>query len=172
MRQKKLDVSKYFWDLNKEALEGTKKILMNIYHPKFVIRLVNLLSRCDKPKELFSLVSKKDFLEIWPKVRSYWVKIERNSDFRDWWQTIYEGILSEHQAKTKSPAGKSSASFVAIGKIIREARVNRNLSQHDLASRTRMKQPDISKIEEGKKNITLQTLLRLCKILEIKKIEI
>jgi DNA-binding Xre family transcriptional regulator len=172
MKPEKLDISKYFWDLNRDALEETRKIFKNVYHPKFIARLTNLLSRCDKPKELFSLISKNDFLEIWPKTRSYWIKIERNSDFRDWWQTIYEGILSERQVKIKSPAGKSPVSFVAIGKIIREARVNRSLSQHDLAIKTRMKQPDISKIEEGKKNITLQTLLRLCKILEIKKIEI
>jgi len=35
-----------------------------------------------------------------------------------------------------------------------------------------MKQPDISRAEEGKKNVTLYTLVRLCQILEIKTIEI
>jgi DNA-binding Xre family transcriptional regulator len=35
-----------------------------------------------------------------------------------------------------------------------------------------MKQPDISTIEKGGKNITLETLSRLCKVLEIKKIDI
>jgi len=35
-----------------------------------------------------------------------------------------------------------------------------------------MKQPDISRIEEGKKNITLFTLIRLCKVPGIRKINI
>jgi hypothetical protein len=35
-----------------------------------------------------------------------------------------------------------------------------------------MRQPDISKIEEGRKNITLGTLSSLIQVLEIKKIEI
>lgn len=35
-----------------------------------------------------------------------------------------------------------------------------------------MKQPDVSKVEEGKKNITLFTLIRLCKTLGIQRIDI
>lgn len=34
-----------------------------------------------------------------------------------------------------------------------------------------MKHPDISKIEEGKKNITLETFACLCKALAIEKID-
>ena len=52
---------------------------------------------------------------------------------------------------------------------IRDARIQRGLSQKQLALRIGMKQPDISKIEEGKKNITLFTLNRLCRVLGIEK---
>ncbi|MBU0549493.1 MAG: helix-turn-helix transcriptional regulator [Candidatus Omnitrophica bacterium] len=55
--------------------------------------------------------------------------------------------------------------------MVREARVEKGLSQSELAFRIGMKQPDISMIEKGKNNITLETLTRLCKVLEIKKIE-
>ncbi len=79
-----MKVSKYFWDLNEKALQETKKILKNPQHPKFIGRIVTFLSRCDQPRELFSLISKKEFIEIWPKIRSCWAKVARESDFRDW----------------------------------------------------------------------------------------
>jgi len=55
---------------------------------------------------------------------------------------------------------------------IRDARIQKGLSQKQLALRIGMKQPDISRIEEGKKNITLFTLTRLCKVLGIEEIDI
>lgn len=165
-------ISKYFWDLNEKALKETEKILKDPLHPKFPIQMVIFLSRCQQPKELFSLISRKEFIEIWPKIRSHWIKIARESDFRDWWQTIYEQLLERYEVKLKKPKGKSSALFLKIGKIIREARIQKGLSQNELAFRVRMRQPDISKIEEGKKNITLETLFCLCKALEIKKLEL
>ena len=41
------------------------------------------------------------------------------------------------------------------------------MSQSELALKVGIKQPHISKIEEGKMNITLSTLMRICKALEI-----
>ncbi len=164
------NISKYFWDLNKRALKETIDIFRNPGHPKFVLRLVTLLSRCDEPKELFSFISKKRFIESWPKIRRYWIKIQQESEFRDWWQTIYEQLLQKYRKKEKTPKGRPSELFLKFGKIIRDARVKKGLSQMELAFKVGMKQPDISKIEEGVKNITLKTLAALCKALEIKRI--
>jgi len=44
------------------------------------------------------------------------------------------------------------------------------LSQKDLSLIVGIKQPEISKIEDGKKNITILTLAKFCKVLNIKKI--
>ena len=167
-----MNVLKYFWDLNEKALKETKRILKNTEHPKFAVRILTLLSRCDQPKELFSLISKKVFMEKWPKIRSYWIKITKESDFRDWWQTIYEQILDGFGRKSKKPKGKPSTLFIKIGRLIRDVRIRKGLSQKELAIKAGMRQPDISKIEEGKKNITTTTLARLCSILDIKKIEL
>lgn len=167
-----MKISKYFWGLNSQALKETEKILKDFRHPKFAARLVTFLSRCDKPKELFSLISKQEFIEVWPRVRSYWLKIAHRSDFRAWWETIYEQLLQEYRHKQKRPTGKSCALFLKIGRMVKEARLEKGLSQNELAFKIGMKQPDISKIEEGKKNITLETLTRLCKVLEIKKLEL
>lgn len=167
-----MNISKYFWGLNKQALKETEEILRDSKHRKFAARLVTLLSRCDQPKELFSLISEQGFIELWPRVRSYWLKIAPRSDFRAWWETIYEQLLQKYRIKQKRPKGKSPALFLNIGRMIRGARLERGLSQNGLAFRVGIKQPDISMIEQGKKNITLETFARLCKALEIKKLEL
>ena len=166
-----VNISKYFWDLNQTALKETKKILRDPRHPKFIPRIVTFLSRCDKPKELFSVIAKKKFIEIWPKIRVYWMRRERLSNFRDWWQTIYEQLLEEYKLRIRKTKGRPPVFFQKLGRVLREARIKKGLSQKELALHIGMRQPDISRIEEGKENITLYTLLRLCKVLEIKKID-
>lgn len=165
-------ISKYFWDLNKGALKRAGQILKNHKHPEFVAKAVTLLSRCDKPKELFSIITKKEFIEIWPKIRTYWMKRARQSTFRDWWETIYEQMLGKQQTRQRNIKGRQPEFFGKFGRLIKEARINKGLSQKQLASIIGMKQPDISNIEDGKKNITLYTLMRLCKILRIKNIDV
>lgn len=166
-----MDVSKYFWDLNEDALRETRHILRHPGHPKFVIQIVRVLSRCQNPKEIFSLVPKEEFVKAWPRIRWYWKKIARESDFRSWWETIYESLLEEYDIRQRKPKGEAPAVFLKIGATIREARAEKGLSQKELATKAGIKQPDISKIEEGKKNITLATLSCLCRALEIKEIK-
>jgi len=167
-----MNVEKYFWDLKKKALKETKGILKDPGHPRFTERVVTLLSRCDKPEELFSVIPRRKFVEIWPGIRTYWIKRIRRSDFRDWWETIYEQILEKYRQRPGKTKGGTPVAFRTIGMKIRDARIQKGLSQKQLALRIGMKQPDISRIEEGKKNITLFTLTRLCKVLGIEEIDI
>ena len=166
------DLRKYFWSLNEKTFRETQIILKHPHHRRFPQRMTNFLSRCDRPKELFSLISKEQFVEVWPAIKAYWRKIAMKSDFRSWWQTVYEQILQDTKTRRVKVKGKPAAVFLKIGKNIREARIKKGLSQNELALKTMMKQPDISMIEEGKKNATLNTLMRLCTVLGIKKIEI
>lgn len=168
----KAGISKYFWSLNAKALKETKNILKNTLHPQFMERAVALLSRCDKPKELFSIIPRRDFIASWPCVRKYWAKTQKASDFRDWWQTIYEQILRKRGVEERRARGMPGKLFIKIGGKIREARIRKGLSQRQLALGIGMRQPDISMIEEGRKNITLDTLMRLSKALDIKEIEL
>jgi DNA-binding Xre family transcriptional regulator len=167
-----MNIEKYFWDLKEKALKETKGILKDPGHPKFTERVVTLLSRCDKPEELFSIIPRRKFVEIWPRIRTYWIKRIRRSDFRDWWETIYEQILEKDQHRRRKAKGGTPVTFRTIGMEVRDARIQKGLSQKQLALRIGMKQPDISRIEEGKKNITLFTLTRLCKVLGIEKIDV
>lgn len=164
-------IAKYFWDLKGTSLKETERILRNPHHPQFAQRMTVLLSRCDKPKELFSVLPREKFVDAWPKIRSYWTKRIRRSDSRDWWQTLYEQLLEDSYPRASVRAqGKTPAFLREFGDAIREARIQRGFSQQQLALRVGMKQPDVSRIEEGKKNMTLFTLMRLCKVLGIKKI--
>lgn len=165
-------ISKYFWGLKEQALKQTVVILKNPEHPRFPERMVTFLSRCDKPKELFSLFTEEEFIEFWPKVRLYWMKISPRSDFRVWWDTIYDQILEKYGQKIRRLKGKAFNSFFKLGDLIRKARLEKGLSQHELAFKVGMRQPDISKIEKGEKNITMVTLFRLSRVLDIKRIEL
>ena len=164
-----MNLEKYYWGLNEKAVKETEKIIRNPHHPKFISRIFTLLSRCNRPDELFSLISKEQFIEVWPKVRRYWMKRSQAKDFRSWWETIYEQLLEELKGQ-KRPKGKPMKIFKHIGGTIKRARIEKGWSQSDFARRVGIKQPDISAIERGRKNITLETLARLCKILNIKNI--
>ncbi len=166
-----MNINKYFWGMNPKALKETEKIIKNPQHPRFRERIFTLLSRCDDPGELFSLISREQFIEVWPGIRRYWGRRKQAEDFRSWWETVYEQLLGKKRIK-KGIKGEPPEIFVKIGKTIRDNRLKKGLNQADFARRVGMKQPDISAIEFGKKNITLETLIRLCKILDIKNIPV
>jgi DNA-binding XRE family transcriptional regulator len=163
---------KYFWDLNDNAIRELEDIFKDPNHPKFNMRLVSLLSRCQKPKELFLFIDKNNFVEFWPKVKKYWEKTTGSTDFIDWWQTVYEQLFHKKGTGYKKSLGQPMPFLVNIGVEIKEARVKKGLSQKELALQVGMKQPDISKIEDGKTNITLITLFSLAKVLGIEAIKI
>ncbi len=164
---KSMDIKKYFWELNPVALKTTKKILSNSQHKKFVEKMFVLLSRCDKPKELFSIIDKKTLITKWPEIKKFWLRRNVAKDFMLWWDTIYERLARKNRdtVRTKIP-------FEKIGEIIKNGRLHKGMTQTQLSLLTGIPQPDISLIELGKKNITLEKLLKICKILGIKNISL
>ena len=162
-------IGKYFWWLNEKATKEAEKIIRIPQHPLFVHRIFEFLSRNDDAKALFQFISKERFVEQWSKIRLYWNKRSAAPDFKAWWETIYEQILKKDLMKT-SMEGSPSRTMEAMGHTLRDARIEKGWSQSDFARRVRMNQPDISNIEKGKKNMTLETLIRICKVLGIKNI--
>ena len=164
--------AKYFWGFNNRALLEAKAALKNVNHPRFAYYAVILFSRCDEPKEAFCFISREHFISNWPKIKSYWNKLKENSEFRDWWQAIYESLLEETNGRMSARKQESSSFFRAIGTEIRVNRLRLGMSQKELAISSGIRQPDISKIEEGKKNITLETLIKLCRIVGLRQVKI
>ncbi len=164
-------IAKYFWDLKGDALKEVRRILRDPAHPKFPQRMATLLTRCSEPKELFSVIPRERFVRAWPRVRSDWIKRQRRSDARDWWETLYEQLVVG-EPRRPARAGTDPPAFLRdLGARLKEARIERGLSQRQLALQAGLKQPDISRVEEGKKNLTLFTLVRLCKVLRIRTLE-
>ena len=99
-------------------------------------------------------------------------KTQPESDFRDWWETVYEQLVEKIKTGIRTAKGRPSVLFSRVGRIIMRARIENGLSQKDLAFKAGMNQSDISRIEEGKQNVTLETLASLCKVLNIKSIKL
>ena len=62
--------------------------------------------------------------------------------------------------------------LVAIGNTIREKRESMELSQEELATDIGIDRKHLSAIENGKQNMTLDTLFRVCSGLNISPIEL
>ena len=84
--------------------------------------------------------------------------------------TDYKGISSfdELIEKEHGPIGTDSrnedeekAQMFIVSEMLREARKNANLTQEELAIKAGTKKSYISKIENGKGNIQLSTLIRI-----------
>lgn len=166
-----MKIEKYFWNLNPKALKETKKILQNPFHPQFESKIITLLSRCDRPKEVFALLGRDKFIESWPKIRRAWNRMGQYTDFKAWWETIYEQLLSRKTVKA-GPEGNEPSILRTIGLLLKNERNKLGLSQSDLSQRVHVNQPDLSDIERGRKNITMLTFFRLCKALNMKDISI
>lgn len=56
--------------------------------------------------------------------------------------------------------------LIAIGKNIRKIRENKNISQAELAARCNYEKSNMSRIESGKTNLTIGTLLNIAESLD------
>ena len=160
-----MNIEKFFWSLNQKALDEVKDILSQPGQPKYINRAFTLLSRCDEPKVVFSVIKEDQFVKTWPRLRKFWKKTNEAHDFRAWWETVYEELLQKKTIKDCPPQ-----IFLKIGKIIRQERIKKQISQSDFAKQAHITQPNLSAIESGKKNVTLATLIRLCRRLGIKSL--
>lgn len=59
-----------------------------------------------------------------------------------------------------------------VGKKIQEIRIEKNISQQDLASKCNFEKSNMSRLENGNANATLSTLEKVCNALEIDYIEL
>jgi len=59
-----------------------------------------------------------------------------------------------------------------VGKRIQEIRIEKNISQQDLASKCNFEKSNMSRLEKGNSNATLSTLEKVCEALQIDLIEL
>lgn len=58
--------------------------------------------------------------------------------------------------------------FIKVGKQIQKIRVQRNLSQQDLAAKCDFEKSNMSRLEAGKINCTLSTINKVATALEVR----
>lgn len=75
--------------------------------------------------------------------------------------------LKRDMARVEALADPLRAQRKLLAAQLARARYRKKLSQRDLACRLGMKQPDISRIENAKGNPTLDTLLKMAKVLNV-----
>lgn len=61
---------------------------------------------------------------------------------------------------------------IKVGKRIQEIRIEKNLSQQDLAAKCNFEKSNMSRLEAGRANATLSTLEVVSKALDIEVIEL
>ena len=61
---------------------------------------------------------------------------------------------------------------IKVGKRIREIRIEKNISQQDLAAKCNFEKSNMSRLESGRYNATLSTLEIVAKSLGVKVIEL
>ncbi|MEA2082506.1 MAG: helix-turn-helix transcriptional regulator [Elusimicrobiota bacterium] len=160
-----MNSNKYFWDLSGAAIKETPAILKDGTNPKHISRVATLLSRCDKPGEVFSYMDKTVFINSWPKVKKYWKKTAHAIDFLEWWDMIYDEMTRAR------PKDKPSKVLVGIGNSIKSIRLEKGFNQQGVSDLTGLSQADISRIERGR-NIKLISLIRILKVLKVREFTI
>ena len=162
-------VKKYFWSLNERALEETAAVLRDHENPKFALKAITLLSLCDRPQEAFRVIPEEIFISHWPAIKRKWKRSNREQTLLHWWDSIYRTLIGKED---KISAKQRSKFLRFIGKQIQSARLKKEWSQKDLSDRVNTEQRLISEIENGKANITMETLLKLARALEIDTINL
>ena len=66
---------------------------------------------------------------------------------------------------------KKEIALIRIGLKIKELREAKNISQQDLAAACNFEKSNMSRIEAGRTNLTIGTLLKICEALNINLID-
>jgi len=62
--------------------------------------------------------------------------------------------------------------LIRIGMNIRKIREEKNISQQDLAAVCNFEKSNMSRIEAGRSNLTIGTLLKICEALQVKLVDV
>jgi len=157
----------WLWDSRLEEGEA-KKILKDMNHPKFDIYAEKLFSRVSDPKMVFSIVDKVTFCKKWPCIKKRMRKDRWLKERVVFWQTVYERIherLKERGIKIRKPQEvEIPPERMKLAHQIRNIRVKLGYTQEDIAKKLGVIQQYISKIENGRENVSVDSLKRIADV--------
>lgn len=157
-----------FWDKKTKPAE-IKKILQNENHSRFIEFAALLLSRTNEPKIIFNkFLSRELFLKYWRRIKKMMRKNRWNDQRIIYWNEIYQVLSKSLKIEKESPKEKSIIyEALKIGQKIREVRSQKGWGQKKLADKTGLSQQHISFLERGTLNFSLETLIKILKILNL-----
>lgn len=155
----------WLWD-SRIGENEVKKILKDGSHPKFNLYAEKLFSRVSDPKMVFSMVDKVTFCKKWPRIKKRMLKDRWLRSKVIFWQTIYERIqerLKNEGVKIRQPQGtiKILPERMKLAQQIKKIRLRSGYTQKDIAKKLGVIQQYISKIENGRENVSVDTLRRI-----------
>jgi DNA-binding XRE family transcriptional regulator len=165
----------WLWDRKLNVSEA-RKILKNPEHKDFISLAALLLARNNEPQVVFrEYLEPLIFCKRWAEIKKRMSKDKWQSQRIVFWQTIFEK-LKEKYKKQGIPLREKRTEFKddicrEIGQKLREIRQEKGLSQKALAGRLGVSQQLISRIENGKENISLIILKNIVNALD-KKVKI
>lgn len=158
------------WDVRRTNTE-IRKILKNPEHPSFLHYAALLLARSNAPKEVFGkYLRKDDFCVDWPNIKRRMRKDRWGGERIQFWEEIYRYLKKEMKTKgiklrKPSRLPVEGSLRLRIGRRIRETRRSKKMTQAEVARGAGLTQQQISKIEQGAENPSLDTLERIQKYL-------
>lgn len=157
----------WLWDRN-TSLERARSALKNPKDKFFLSLAALLLSRKNTPKEVFGIYIKPlVFLQNWQRIKRQMRKDTWNNPRIEFWQAIYETVKKKyekrgiHIPKEVSLAKPQDEFCKIIADKIKVVRIQKGLTQTSLARKLKVSQQMISRIEQGRENVSLLTLKKI-----------
>jgi len=155
--------TQWLWDRNMTA-DQAKVILKDENHPRFAEMAALLLSRTNAPAEVFGdYFGRETFVKNWSRIKRRMRRNAWNDQRIIFWQAVFEKLMADFKNKGISIRRSKERQAVVsicgkIGKEIRATREKSGLTQSDLARKLGVAQQVVSRIEQGRDNISLLTL--------------
>ena len=149
----------WLWDVQLTE-EQVKKILKNEKDPRFYIYAEKLFSRVNNSKIAFEYVTREVFNHQWPIIKQ---RIEKDAWAKgkvNFWENIYKTVCGEGV----------SAERVNISQQIKNIRLQLGYTQEEMAKKLGVIQQYISKLENGRENLSVDTLKRIADVFNKKLI--
>jgi len=165
----------WLWDVRKNEDEA-KVFIQDPDNPRFLNYVTRLLSRNNDLGYVFSILDKQHFCEYWPLIQDRINKTGWFSPYKsDFWQPVYEKTLKELKKNGihihEFPNISAPKYKFDLARQIRKARIERGLSQKELAEYLRVTQQYISRVETGRVNMSIDAIYAIANFL-LKGIEI
>lgn len=164
----------WLWD-RKITYAAARRILKKPAHREFLTLAALLLSRENEPgKVLKKYIDPVTFCRYWAAIKKRMRQDKWSEPRIIFWQAIYEKLAEKYRRRgivfrREAPAGISLC--IDIGKKIKDIRRGQGLPQKGLAGRAGVSQQLISRIEKGRENVSMATLINIANALD-RKIEI